>query len=120
MKSFIVLLAMVLSVQSYAFESTSSKDKDLQATVAEKEKKFDISSSSASLYTDVECDMSDYTCSKIIMDLGRQEALAQIVSGNFLDRSEILNQAIKAFRMQNPDSQAISDEDVIYLLATSK
>lgn len=121
MKKSLILIAILMSSQTFAFESSNNKDKDTQATVTEEKKSKGISSSSGSLYTEVECDMSDYTCYRIILDLGRQEAIAHIIDGGDVGhRTTLLNQAIEAYRKVNPAAEVMSDEEVIYLLATSK
>ncbi|WII73375.1 hypothetical protein QJS83_05760 [Bdellovibrio sp. 22V] len=119
MKRTLLIMSLLMSVQAFAFEASSKKNDDLAPKVEEEKKKDKgISSSSGSLYTDVECDMTDYTCYKIIMDLGRQEAIAHIVAGNPAERSTVLTQAIQVYKTVNAEAQNLTDEEIIYLLAT--
>lgn len=113
MKRTFVLMALLLSVQANAFDM--SKEVVGQPKVEEKKSS---GGSSASLYSDVECDMSDYTCSKIIIDLGRQEALAYIMANDGSEASAVLKQAIQVYRNANLETADLSDDEVIYLLAT--
>lgn len=120
MKKTLVLMALLMSAQAFAFEASSKKEDGLQppAQQEEEKKKTGLSSSSESLYTDVECDMSDYTCYKIIMDLGRQEAIAHVMAGGNAEKSTVLVQAIDVYKKLVPEAQNLTDEEVIYLLAT--
>lgn len=107
MKKTLLLMTLIMSVQANAVEE-------------EKKNNIGISSSSGSLYSDVECDMTDYTCNKIIMDLGRQEAIAQIVEGRGSEGSAVLKQAIQVYKKLNPQAKALSDDEIIYLLVTEQ
>lgn len=119
MKKMMILLALLISAQAHAFSSNSESQETSQVMANEAEKKDKgLSSSSGSLYTEVECDMTDYTCYRIIMDLGKQEAMLHLVNGGNEVKSSTLAQAITAYKEQNAEASILSDEDIIFILAT--
>lgn len=118
MKKTLVLMALFMSAQAFAFDVSTEKDYGMSPIQEEQEKKKTGLSSSESLYSDVECDMSDYTCYKVIMDLGRQEAIAHVMAGGNGEKSTVLAQAIDVYRNLVPLAQNLTDEEIIYLLAT--
>lgn len=109
-KIILCVFFLGLSSQGFAFESDPNA---VQPTV---NKDKGISSSSGSLFADVECDMSDYTCSKLVLDLGQQEAYLRAGSPG-QPVSEILKQAIEIYKLQNSEVAGLDDEQIILLLA---
>lgn len=112
-RTLLLIAALFVTAQAGAFESSNKEDAQ-QPKVEEKKKNI----SSESLYSDVECDMSDYTCYKVIIDLGRQEALAHILSDGRTEVSTVLKQAIQVYKNLRTEAATLSDEQIIYLLAT--
>ncbi|MGZ3774741.1 MAG: hypothetical protein ACXVCY_04685 [Pseudobdellovibrionaceae bacterium] len=113
MKNLILCgLFLIATSQAFAFES----DKN---AVQPTNKNKGISSSSGSLFKDVECDMNDYTCQKLILDLGQQEALVQLANPNE-SLSEILVQAIALYKSKVKTAANLTDDEVIQLLAAAK
>lgn len=110
----VLLMAMLLSsVTSLAMDISKSQDGPSE-TATEKKKS---GGSSASLYSDVECDMSDFTCSKIIRDIARQEAIAYLLIDS-KQVSSVLQQVMDSYRKADPSLLELSDEDLIYFLAS--
>lgn len=76
------------------------------------------SASTMGRYTDVECDMTDLTCHKLILDLGRQEAIVFLMNDGQGDLSVELKKAIELVRTINGGAEHLSDEQIISLLAS--
>lgn len=114
MKKYILFaLFLGLGNQGFAFAA------DPNAEQPSANKDLGISSSSASLFSDVECDMADYTCTKYVLDLGQQEALMH-VSNPGQPVSEILKQAIGIYKAQNSEAAGLQDEQIILLLGAGQ
>ena len=119
MKRTLLVLSLLMSVQAMAFDSMSSGDKN---TAPKQEKKKD-GVSSESLYSEVECDMTDFNCYKPILDLGRQEAILVIAEDRLDDkymRSTVLNEAIEVYRAVNEEAHYLDDSQIILLLAAEQ
>lgn len=114
MKKLILCVSFLgLGSQGFAFES------DPNAVQPAANKDSGISSSSSSLFQDVECDMADYTCAKLVLDLGQQEALMHIGNPE-QPLSEILVQAISIYKSKDATASNLSDDQIINLLAAGQ
>lgn len=78
------------------------------------------SASTLGRYTDVECDMSDLTCQKLILELGRQDAIIFLMNGDQGDVTESLKKSIELFRKANGGAEYLTDLEIISLIATHK
>lgn len=111
-----VILFMVLlgvASQGFGFES------DANGVQPEVNKDKGISSSSGSLFSDVECDMTDYTCAKLVLDLGQQEALQHLSSSN-QEVSALLSKAVGVYKHYHAEAASLDDAQVISLLAAGQ
>ncbi len=78
------------------------------------------SASSMGSYTDVECDMTDLTCYKLILEMGRQDAIIFLMNGGQSQVTVELKKAIEVFRKMNGGAEFLTDEEIIALLASHK
>ncbi len=92
--------------------SAQASDKSILTKVTE--------SVSSSSYSKVECSMEDYTCQKIILDMGRQEALSRVFSDEQGKLSVVLQQSIAILRSQNSSLVNFSDEQILSILASQE
>ncbi|MGZ3634006.1 MAG: hypothetical protein ACXVAJ_06725 [Parachlamydiaceae bacterium] len=105
----VVLMSVVLGALS---SNSFAAKKSTLTTVMES-----ISSSS---YSSVECSMEDYTCQKKVTEMGRQEALSRMISGDNGAVSVVLQQAIAIRRHQDVSAQDLSDDEIIDILASEQ
>ncbi|MDG0816768.1 hypothetical protein [Bdellovibrio svalbardensis] len=75
---------------------------------------------SSSSYSKVECSMEDYTCQKLILDMGRQEALSRVLSGENGKISVVLQQSISIVRQHDESAKDLSDAQIIEILASQQ
>lgn len=76
------------------------------------------SASSMGNYTDVECDMTDLTCYKLIMEMGRQDAIIFLMHGGQSQMTVELKKAIEVFRQMHGGAEFLTDNEIISLLAS--
>lgn len=79
-----------------------------------------VESVSSSSYSKVECSMEDYSCQKLILDMGRQEALSRVLSGDTGKMSVVLEQSITIVRQQDATAKDLSDEQIVDILASQQ
>ncbi len=79
-----------------------------------------LESVSSSSYSKVECSMEDYTCQKLILDMGRQEALSRVLSGDNGKVSVVLQQSIAIVRQHDASAKDLTDAQIIEVLASQQ
>src|SRR5438445_13729772 len=77
-----------------------------------------IESVSSSSYSKVECSMEDFSCQKLILDMGRQEALSRVLSGDTGKLSVVLEQSISIVRQNDVSAKELTDAQIIEILAS--
>lgn len=104
----VLLLAMVLGSATSAFAANKSVSTQVLESV------------SSSSYSKVECSMEDYTCQKLILDMGRQEALSRVLSGDEGKLSAVLQQSIAIVRQNDASAKGLTDAQIIEILASQQ
>lgn len=89
----------------------------LLATMGAASSAMAVETVSSSSYSEVTCSMEDHTCQKLILDMGRQEALNRVISGDNGKISVVLKQSIQIVRQQSDEVKNLTDAQIIELLA---
>lgn len=64
--------------------------------------------------------MEDYTCQKLILDMGRQEALSRVLSGDNGKMSVVLQQSIEIVRKHDATAKSLTDDQIVEILASQQ
>lgn len=106
MKKVFLFSLVVVSMAQSVFAATASDSTKI------------IESISSTSYSKVECSMEDYTCQKLVLEMGRQEALGRVISGDSGKLSLVLQQSIAIQRKNDESSKNLTDDQIIEILAS--